>query len=372
MTKKKKTTRATSSKKKATSKKLKVEHSIEEPQSYQYRLAKILNDLNIDFSKTKQKKAIDNASKALMKGKKVDHSILSSTTIKLCHVYSENLIELSDDHIKNLKARLEKAVIHKKKKEEEKTGPTISIQDRIRNNAYEISVIFEDALDNFMIHEEEKALSLSPLTHLNVSECKAPQAKIIKSIYERQHDDILKSKKKGEEYEDYREAYSYLPLKKRNEVIKFYEKIFAACSAIEQKSKVNRKRRVTKKSKTIESMIKNLKYQKEDQGLMAVSIHPEKIIGAKELWVYNTKTRLFGCYRSLDDTGLSVKGTTLQDISLDNSEFKKVRNPKALMTMIRNKKTKRGYSGAYKKLTTKPQDLTARINANMILLAAFK
>jgi len=349
--------------------------NIDENVRYQCQLSKALNFTD-ELTTAKRKSAIDNTVKKLFDRKiTVDVSALSETIIKLCFLYGTEDYDLNDDHIKTLKERLTKAKKKREKKKEKQQEDVYasSIQDRIKNIAYQIATDFDIAIDEFTFDQKEDALDdIQPLKHLNMNECKGPQARYIRSFYDMAYDGLIKSKKKGDDYVDYREAYGYLSTKQKNKLIEFYENIFAACDAVEKKSKATRKKKTTKKTKKLSTIVKSVKYQKEDQDFMLVSINPEEIIGAKQLWVFNTKTRVFGCYQSLGEDGMTVKGTTLQDIALDSSEFKKVRNPPALFKLLKDKKTKRGYNNALKKLNTKPQKQSARINANTILLAAFK
>jgi hypothetical protein len=112
-----------------------------------------------------------------------------------------------------------------------------------------------------------------------------------------------------------------------------------------------------------EKKIKNLKWQKEDRELKLLSIPPEKIIGAQELWTYNTRYKHLTHYVARGRTGFSIKGTTLQDFDVDNSMAKVLRKPEEVLTKVLEKKKK-----ILEGLTTKPIEPTGRINENTILL----
>ena len=55
-------------------------------------------------------------------------------------------------------------------------------------------------------------------------------------------------------------------------------------------------------------LVNKLKYQQEFSDLKLVSINPEKIIGAVELWVFNTRYNRLGVYRAVN----SVRGFQLR------------------------------------------------------------
>jgi len=91
--------------------------------------------------------------------------------------------------------------------------------------------------------------------------------------------------------------------------------------------KATKKLRV-KKSPSKEKLIAKLKYAKESKELKLVSINPADIIGAQELWVYNTKTRKLGKY--IPDQysgGLGVKGTSILGFDEVKSVSKTLRKP---------------------------------------------
>jgi len=58
-----------------------------------------------------------------------------------------------------------------------------------------------------------------------------------------------------------------------------------------------------------------------------VSINPADIIGAKELWIYNTKTRKLGKYVAAEFAELSIKGTSITNFNETLSIQKTVRKP---------------------------------------------
>ena len=81
-----------------------------------------------------------------------------------------------------------------------------------------------------------------------------------------------------------------------------------------------------KKPVSHDKLVAKIKYKKEDNTLGIVSMNPVQIIGSKEVWVYNTKTRKLAQYKALDNNGLSVKGASLLNYSTDSVE-KTLRKP---------------------------------------------
>jgi hypothetical protein len=73
--------------------------------------------------------------------------------------------------------------------------------------------------------------------------------------------------------------------------------------------------------------VAKLKYLKAHEPLKLVSINPVDIIGAKELWVYNTKTRKMGRYVTSEFNELGIKGTSITGFDEAKSIQKTLRKP---------------------------------------------
>ncbi len=126
-----------------------------------------------------------------------------------------------------------------------------------------------------------------------------------------------------------------------------------------------------KKQKTALQLTSKLKYQEKDKTLKLVSITPTQIVGADQLWVYNTKYRTLGVYRAVDRGGLSVKGCTILNFVPSTSVAKKLRKPRDTIDKCLNG-GKIILRKLLKELTTKEVHLTGRINSSTILLRIIK
>ena len=160
------------------------------------------------------------------------------------------------------------------------------------------------------------------------------------------------------------EGYSHITKRKKRDFVLFLEEI-AACKV--EKGKTTRKPRKVK-AKSPEKLVQRLKYLKEFKDLNLTSIDPTEIIGATSLWVYNTKYRILTNYKS--DTGLSVKGSTLLNIS-DDSVGKKVRKPEMVVPTILSL-GKVPLKKVLDDLTTSQIQPNGRINKDTIILRAIK
>lgn len=213
--------------------------------------------------------------------------------------------------------------------DETESKPTVqqpSIQERVRESAGRMTEELEDAIEGFQKDPENfdpKAFKV--LNLLKGKDAKAAHARIIKTFYERDLAE-LEELASGKGCEQLKEGYSHRSKKQIRNLIAFYQEIMSACDMLAQEAKVNRKPR---KAKVVpkEKIVAKLKYKKTDEPLKLVSINPTDIIGSKELWVYNTKTRKLGKYVANEYMELGVKGTSLTGFSETLSVCKTIRKP---------------------------------------------
>lgn len=244
--------------------------------------------------------------------------------------------------------------------------PVITIQDRMREAAARMVEDLEDALENFRQDPESfdpKAFKV--LNLLKGKQAKAAHARMIRGFYERDLAE-LEELASGNADEQLREGYSHLSRKNVKKLIEFYKEIDSACEMLSQEAKVNRKPKA-KKSKPAEKIVAKLKFAKTNEPLKLVSISPTDIIGAKELWIFNVKTRKLGKYIAEDFQELGVKGTTITGFNANTSVQKTLRKPEEQLKEFKNagKIQLRKFLEDIKAVDIK---LNGRINEDTILL----
>jgi len=130
--------------------------------------------------------------------------------------------------------------------------------------------------------------------------------------------------------------------------------------------KANRKVRV-KKARPAGEQVGKLKYMKEFAELSLKSVSAPSIIGAQQLWVYNTKNKKLGVYHATGASGFSVKGTSLQGYDPALSVQRTLRKPAEVI-----KRVMEGGKIVLRKvltdLTTTETQLNGRFNEDTILL----
>lgn len=243
--------------------------------------------------------------------------------------------------------------------------PQITIQERVREASFKMTEEIEDALENFSQDPESfdpKAFKVMNL--LRGKDAKAAHARIIKDFYQRQHDEYLELQQGKDE--QLKEGYSHLTKAQVKKIVAFYHEILSACDMLAQEAKINRKPR---KAKVVpkDKIVAKLKFKKTDEPLKLVSINPADIIGSKELWVFNTKTRKLGKYIANEYMELGVKGTSITGFNENSSIQKTIRKPEEKLKEFKaaGKVVLRKFLDDINATDTK---MNGRINEDVILL----
>jgi len=253
--------------------------------------------------------------------------------------------------------------LSEKKGGEKKTKPKISIQDRIQNQVEDYVSALEAQVDDFI--NSDYKLKYDVYNDLIDRGCKSVHARKMRPLYRDCYNDLVDVYNKEDDF--LQEAYSHLKPKHCKKMMDFYGLIVDDLDRVIKNATAQRKPR-KRKTFSAPRLVKNLKYQKDFSDLKLVSINPEKIIGAAELWVYNTRYNRLGVYHAVNDVrGFSVKGCTIQQFDEETSVQKAVRKPQEVLEVL----TKRSLRKQLKQMKTKEQLLTGRINAQTILLGVF-
>lgn len=254
------------------------------------------------------------------------------------------------------------SVITEEKKVQPKHRP--SIQTTLRDQAAAMVGGLDDWIDDFV--NDPKKFSMKgrdPLIVLRAKGAKSVHARHIISFYERDLEDLRMALKK----EDLQlvEGYSAFSISQLKRFVVLHETIISAANMVIDTVKAARAPRKRKKI-DIEKVVSKLKFQKDDSALRVVSINPADIVGAKELWVYNIKTRKLGRYIAEDNSELSVRGTTIQNFDTKSIE-KTLRKPKEQLNMFK-KSGKVALRKFMDSLSTVDIKLKGRISEHHVLL----
>ena len=96
-------------------------------------------------------------------------------------------------------------------------------------------------------------------------------------------------------------------------------------------------------------------------------MNPTTILGSTEVWVYDIKRRRLGLYKSKQDGGLHVKGTSITGYDDKLSYEKTLRKPEEQLKTVMSK-SKKAIHEVVGKIRGKQMKVKTRINPNMLLL----
>ena len=258
------------------------------------------------------------------------------------------------------------------------TKQKVSIQDRLREVAINMADELEDAYESFMNDPAKfNVKEIKVLNMLRTKEAKAAHARIIRNFYATDYDEVQRAISGKDE--DLADAYSHLKKSQLKKLYEFLKEIDNACVMLMQEAKITRAPRA-KKPKSKDKLIEKLNFKTTDESLTLVSIKPIDILGASELWVYNTKTRKIGKYvaaeidpqgQGREGTGLGIKGTTIIGFDEKKSIQKTLRKPKEQLPKFKSagKVKLRRFLTDIKAVDIK---LNGRINNDIILLKVSK
>jgi len=259
-------------------------------------------------------------------------------------------------YIDEVVVKIQKKIDKKEKKKDAK--PVVTIQQRIQNKADELSSEIDFAIDNFIDKNEKDFNVFEYLNNENVS---GPVALKIADIFRPTHEELVEAIEGSDP--QLKEGYSFLTKPKLKKYSEFVSNIIGSIEKYAEGKSKRKPRR--KKIYSAQEQIKNLKYNIVDTEYHLTSIYAEEIVGAMELWTFNTKTKEITRFIALDRGGLSVKGTTLKNFK---GTTKKIGNKtKYFLDKIQNG-GKIVLSRVIDEINTKSSIPTGRINQNMVLL----
>lgn len=194
-----------------------------------------------------------------------------------------------------------------------------------------------------------------------------PQGQLgkIEAVYNKRRAELELAKSKKDD--QVTEGYKHLKPADFKRTFAWLDELQQAIEQYRGVKKATKKARV-KKAPSKEKLVGKLKYLKQEPALKLVSINPADIIGAQELWVYNSKTRKLGRYvPGAYAGGLTVKGASIAGYDEDKSVSKTLRKPEVQLPefMKAGKVQLRKYLDTIKATETK---LNGRINADVLLL----
>jgi hypothetical protein len=262
-----------------------------------------------------------------------------STIGKYMYILNHNA-DIPEDIMINLIPSLEKIVSNEEKsldkqrkiQEEIENHPdfvklTPSIQDRVFEKAKEVSGEIEAWIDEFTLNKKtDDPKTIEDFTNLFKShDLKAPHVRYINTFFNKRITEILELQTTKDK--DLIEGYSNFSKIELRKLVLLFTSLLKSIEMVQDIAKIER---APKKKKPVsqDKLVAKLKFKKEDNQLGIVSINPTSIIGAKDVWIYNTKLRKISKLIADEVTGpLSVKGAYITGYDELKSISKGLRKP---------------------------------------------
>lgn len=230
--------------------------------------------------------------------------------------------KLSEEHSASLDNLIQQQLslyerIQNKKQSDDDTEVSQTIkkpspQEHIMEQAVQLSQDIDNIVDGFISDENIDLTKINLKKMFLEAKFKLPHYKIFDTFYDREIQE-LNDVLDGSD-EQLVEAYSHIKKSSVRKLLAFYVRIKETVAQLGENAVPVRKTKPLDKDK----LVKKFKYLKSDGSINSIS--PTNIIGAKKLWIYNTKTRKLGVYHAIDFSGLSVKGTSIINYSDDSIE----------------------------------------------------
>ena len=228
-----------------------------------------------------------------------------------------------------------------------------------REKYLDFCIEIDDMIDDFV---EKKKTNFSMKSFIAKNNISTNEASKISKYYKPNLAEIEETIQ--EECEQLNEGYSHFS---KSELKRHREVLLDICSSHLQLKAAKAPR--VRKQKPASVLVKNVVILKEYPDLALTSVDTKGIIGSRELWLYNTVSRVLYTYVSLDSTGMSVKGRYLKNYDVDKSSCKKIRKPEEFFkNIVLAKKT---MMESYTKLTTNAVGVNGKIYPAAILLKVF-
>jgi len=282
----------------------------------------------------------------------------------------------------------EGAAVVEEKKAEEKIKANVyvpTIQERIRDQAYDACEAIEEWLDGFVADKKKfDPKGFDFVSHFAKFKVTQAHARKIKAFYEGELQEAqliqklptpgeinrCKDEHEADMLQQLREGYSHLTKADAKTYLEALETLHGACNVVIDAAKANRKPKV-RKAPSKEKLIAKIKYKERDDKLQIVSVNPLELIDATEIWVYNTKTRKLGKYIADElQKVITVKGTTLLGYDENKSIQKTLRKPEETLKEFK-KASKVKLRKFLDEIKTTDIKLNGRLNADTIILKIY-
>jgi hypothetical protein len=241
------------------------------------------------------------------------------------------------------------------------------IDEGIKSRIDHFIAELEGAIDDYVLAPKSED-KFNPYDWMQAAGVKPTHAKAISEYFrERVREPLIAESGKDEELA---EAYSTYSKARLRGLIAFIANIIKDAERLMTNQKAARKPRA-KKAPSAAKVVSKLKYKQSDDKLKIKSVEPTNVLGASQVWVYNTKTRKLGVYHTNSPDGISIKGSSLTNYSEAASISKTLRKPEKVLSQVLGA-GKVELRKLMTEINSKESLLNGRMNGDTVILRVIK
>ena len=244
-----------------------------------------------------------------------------------------------------------------------------NVQDIMREKARDAAGSLEGELDEFIFAgAKANAVSVNPVGVLSGHNVLPQHVSMLAEVWKKklsEFNEVLAGTDK-----QLNEAYGHYSKHQIKAVIKFIEAVLAGLDSYISVKKVSRTPR-KRKAVSPEKQASKVKFLRTFEELKLTSVHPAKIVGASEVWAYDTAKRKLWYLVADSHVGtLGVKGATILGFDSSKSGVKTVRKPAEVLKklMAAGKPAARKLFNEINAVQAQPN---GRSNENLIILKVY-
>jgi hypothetical protein len=247
-----------------------------------------------------------------------------------------------------------------------------NVQEIMKEKAREAAGEIEGMFDDYLLAGAKSTFSFKPVDELAKKNVLPQHIYIFTDAWNRKRNEIEEAMQ-GKDSQLV-QAYGHYTKTQLKNILKFIDQCLSDFNSYVSIKKAAKAKPRTRKAVPVEKIVAKLKFMKvfKDAAtkLDLISLHPIKLHGASEAWVYDTAKRKLHHYLADEySKTFTVKGNTLLGFDNNQSEVKTLRKPaEQLKEIMGSKPAARKYFKDIKAVATSPN---GRFNDAMVILKAF-
>lgn len=247
-----------------------------------------------------------------------------------------------------------------------------NVQEIMKEKAREAAGEIEGMYDDYVLAGAKASFNFKPLDELAKKNVLPQHIHMFTDNWNRKRAEIAEALE-GKDAQLV-QGYSHYTKTQLKNILKFIDQFLSDFNSYVSIKKAAKSKPRTRKAVPIEKVVAKLKFLKAFKDpatkLDLVSVHPVKLHGSSEAWVYDTAKRKLHHYVADEySKTFTVKGNTLLGFDSNQSEVKTLRKPaEQIKEIMGSKPAARKYFKEIKAVATSPN---GRFNDAMIILRCF-